>query len=151
MKNILMKRNLLIIMALAIISSANAQELKEKPLVVINGKISGWDMGTIDPNNISSLDIRKSGSAEADYGLLAKNGVIVVTTKDFKSGDTTYTRKPLVFVDGELFTADVNTIPVNRILTVDVLKAKSKTDLYGKAGENGVIVITTKNSSKPLN
>jgi TonB-dependent SusC/RagA subfamily outer membrane receptor len=146
-----MKKNLLIIMALAIISSANAQELKEKPLVVINGRISGWDIGKVDPNNISSLDIRKSESAVADYGALAKNGVIVVTTKDFKSGDTTYTRKPLVIVDGELFTAELNSISPTRIQSIDVLKAKSKTELYGRAGKNGVIIITTKNPSKPQN
>jgi bla regulator protein blaR1 len=145
-----MKQKLLIFAGLIFISvQLFAQEFKEKPLVVINGRISGWEMNMVEPNNISSLDILKSGSAVAEYGILAKNGVIVVTTKDLNSADTVQSNKPLVFVDGDLFTADVNTIPASRIMSIDVLKAKSKTDLYGKAGENGVIIITTKDPSKP--
>lgn len=145
-----MKPRLLIIAALSLISFAGfAQVLKEKPLVVINGKISGWDMRVVDPDNISSVDILKSDSAVADYGILAKDGVIKVITKDFNPGDTSINRKPLVILNGELFTDELNTLSPSNILSMDVIKASSKTELYGKAGENGIIVITTKDKIKP--
>ncbi len=55
------------------------------PLVVIDGMIGG-DLNTIDPNDISSLEVLKDASSAAIYGSRAANGVIIVTTKRGESG-----------------------------------------------------------------
>lgn len=57
------------------------------PLVVIDGTIGG-DLNSIDPNNISSLEVLKDASAAAIYGSRAANGVIIITTKRGKSGES---------------------------------------------------------------
>ncbi len=56
-----------------------------EPLVVIDGVI-GADLGSIDPNDVQSIDILKDGSAAAIYGTRGSNGVIIVTTKTGTAG-----------------------------------------------------------------
>lgn len=50
------------------------------PLVVVDG-VFGGDLGTINPNNIASIEVLKDASALAIYGSRGSNGVILVTTK----------------------------------------------------------------------
>uniref|UniRef100_S0DFY5 Putative TonB-dependent receptor family protein n=1 Tax=termite gut metagenome TaxID=433724 RepID=S0DFY5_9ZZZZ len=50
------------------------------PLIVVDG-IPGVDMNTIQPGDISSIDVLKDASAAAIYGSRGANGVIIVTTK----------------------------------------------------------------------
>ncbi len=54
--------------------------------------------------------------------------------------------KPLIIIDGERMGKDfdINTINPKDIESISVLKDKSATDMYGKDGENGVILITKK-------
>lgn len=54
------------------------------PLILIDG-VPG-DFNTVAPEDIESVDILKDGSAAAIYGIRATNGVILITTKRFKSG-----------------------------------------------------------------
>ena len=61
-----------------------------QPLIVIDG-IPGGDLQTIAPADIASIDILKDGSAAAIYGSRATAGVIIVTTKKGKVGQTTVT------------------------------------------------------------
>ncbi|MCT2562196.1 TonB-dependent receptor plug domain-containing protein [Chryseobacterium herbae] len=52
----------------------------EKPLCVIDGKVSSFEeLNMIDPNTIKTMNILKD--AKSIYGVKAKNGVIVITTK----------------------------------------------------------------------
>ncbi|MDR6337538.1 TonB-linked SusC/RagA family outer membrane protein [Filimonas zeae] len=44
-------------------------------------------MATLNPNDIASIDILKDASAQAIYGSLGANGVILITTKKGKSGE----------------------------------------------------------------
>jgi TonB-linked SusC/RagA family outer membrane protein len=64
------------------ISQSNA------PLFVIDG-VPGGDLGTLNPNDIESIDILKDASAAAIYGSRASNGVVIVTTRRGKSGKGT--------------------------------------------------------------
>ncbi|MCG8307514.1 MAG: TonB-dependent receptor, partial [Cytophagales bacterium] len=57
------------------------------PLVVIDGVIGG-DLNSIDPNDIKSLEVLKDASSSAIYGSRAANGVVIVTTKRGKSGES---------------------------------------------------------------
>jgi len=53
----------------------------------------------------------------------------------------------LVIVDGKKIKAEVNSIDPNTIESVTVLKDQAAIDAYGKEGQNGVIIIKTKNSN----
>ena len=57
-----------------------------------NGSVSGVDFANravdIDPNDIESINILKGQAASALYGIRASNGVIIITTKKAKEGQT---------------------------------------------------------------
>jgi iron complex outermembrane receptor protein len=61
----------------------------QQPLVVIDGVI-GADLNSVDPNDISSIDVLKDGAAAAIYGTRGSSGVILVTTKTGRSGRVTF-------------------------------------------------------------
>ncbi len=53
------------------------------PLVLIDG-IPG-NLNTVAPEDVESVDVLKDGSAAAIYGTRGNNGVILITTKQFKA------------------------------------------------------------------
>ncbi len=55
------------------------------PLYVIDG-VAGGDLNSMNPSDIESIDILKDGASSAIYGARAANGVVLVTTKQGKSG-----------------------------------------------------------------
>ena len=57
-----------------------------EPLYVIDGVISSG-LGSLNPNDIESINILKDASTTAIYGSLGSNGVVMVTTKRGESGD----------------------------------------------------------------
>jgi len=60
-------------------SSAGAS----KPLVVVDGIVmeSGFDVSSIQPESIASVEVLKDAGATAMYGSIASNGVILIRTK----------------------------------------------------------------------
>ncbi|MFT4032604.1 MAG: TonB-dependent receptor [Siphonobacter sp.] len=58
------------------------------PLYVIDGFPTG-DLNSINPSDIESIEILKDASATAIYGSRGSNGVIMVTTKRGKAGQST--------------------------------------------------------------
>lgn len=60
------------------------------PLYVIDGMIADAN-STINPNDIESIQVLKDASAAAIYGSRAANGVVIVTTKQGRAGDTKVT------------------------------------------------------------
>lgn len=55
------------------------------PLYVIDG-VAGGDLNSLNPSDIESIDVLKDAASAAIYGARAANGVILVTTKQGKSG-----------------------------------------------------------------
>ncbi|MCU7694776.1 SusC/RagA family TonB-linked outer membrane protein [Haoranjiania flava] len=55
------------------------------PLVVVDGIIRG-SMSDINQNDIESIEVLKDASATAIYGARANNGVILITTKQGRTG-----------------------------------------------------------------
>lgn len=53
------------------------------PLIVIDG-VPGGSMGSLQPEDIESIDVLKDGSAAAIYGTRGTGGVIIITTKSGK-------------------------------------------------------------------
>lgn len=56
------------------------------PLYVVDGVIGG--SGTVSPSDIESITVLKDAAATALYGSRAANGVVVITTKRGRPGDT---------------------------------------------------------------
>ncbi len=59
------------------------------PLIVIDG-IPGGNLDLLQQNDIESFDVLKDGAAAAIYGTRGNNGVILITTKQGKSGKTSF-------------------------------------------------------------
>ncbi len=64
------------------ISGSNA------PLLILDGIPYDGNLNDINPDDVASIDILKDASATAIYGSRGSNGVILVTTKKGKSGET---------------------------------------------------------------
>ncbi|MEM8969813.1 MAG: SusC/RagA family TonB-linked outer membrane protein, partial [Bacteroidota bacterium] len=59
-------------------------------LFVVDG-LPGVDPNSLSPDDIESIEVLKDASAAAIYGTRAANGVVLITTKQGKSGVTTLT------------------------------------------------------------
>ncbi|TDS16047.1 SusC/RagA family TonB-linked outer membrane protein [Sphingobacterium paludis] len=59
------------------------------PLWVIDGVIIGTSPGDLNPDDVESMTVLKDAASTAIYGSQGANGVVVVTTKNAKSGKTT--------------------------------------------------------------
>ena len=98
-------------------------------------------MGTI--NEVKNL-LRKGDVLHLNYKVLDDTTKVVRLSSDKADTDSS---NPLIVVDGEskgMGTDVLSTIDPKTIEKIDVLKEKSATQLYGEAGKNGVIIITTK-------
>lgn len=58
------------------------------PLYVVDGMPVGTNINFLNNNDIESMEVLKDASAAAIYGTRASNGVILITTKKGKSGQT---------------------------------------------------------------
>ena len=117
-----------------------------QPLYVIDGipiiseNLSGTDAATnpisdLNPNDIESISILKDASASAIYGSRASNGVVLITTKRGKAGDTKFT---LGYQTGI-------SKPTNK---KDFLNAKEYVDYFREAGKNAGLETFTENRLK---
>ena len=81
------------------IRGINSLNATNQPIFVIDGVVvdSSSDddtnnpLASINPSDIVSMDVLKDASATAIYGARASNGVIMITTKRGKSGESTIT------------------------------------------------------------
>ena len=59
------------------------------PFFVVDGMpVSAETVGSINPGDIESMEMLKDASAAAIYGARAANGVVLITTKRAKSGQS---------------------------------------------------------------
>jgi TonB-dependent starch-binding outer membrane protein SusC len=103
----------------------------------------------INPNDIESIDILKDASAAAIYGARAANGVVLITTKRGKSGETSFNfnaytgiQQPvrkIPFMSSEQFIAMINEARSN-----DLARYKADKTVFGKDFDPSVL-------TKPLN
>lgn len=87
-----------------------------QPLYIIDG--FPGDIENINPQDIASMEVLKDGAAAAIYGSVAANGVIIITTKNGKKGETK--------ID---FTSYVSMVDVSKkleLLNADQYKSKHK-------------------------
>lgn len=104
------------------ISGAGAQ-----PLFVIDGvPMPAFDMATINPNDFESITILKDAGAAAIYGARGGTGVIVITTKRGKAGQTNFTYRTQVG-----FTQPPNPNKFNMMNTREILQYEERLGLAG--------------------
>ena len=146
------------------------------PLIVIDGveKGVGADkLQAVNPQDVKSIEILQPENAVARFGEKAKEGAIIVTTKDGEEAvrvvgagtyDATLTyshvmsviapkvgTSPLIIIDGEEKGNDqsiLNQLDVQDIQTISVLKDESAVQQFGEKGREGVVIVTTKQASK---
>ncbi|HNX11641.1 MAG TPA: SusC/RagA family TonB-linked outer membrane protein [Paludibacteraceae bacterium] len=68
------------------------------PLVIVDGQIRG-SLSDINPEDIEDMQVMKDAGATAIYGARANNGVILITTKKGKSGQSEINFKAKVGVN----------------------------------------------------
>ncbi|MCY1720606.1 carboxypeptidase-like regulatory domain-containing protein [Prolixibacteraceae bacterium Z1-6] len=126
--------------AIIITTKDAAKEKLRNAVVIVNGEKYKGDISDIDPGSIEKMDVLKNESATKLYGTEAKDGAIIITTKNkLDFGD----KSPLIFVDGLLYNGDMDDINPENIKSVDVLKDASAL-AYDPTAKNGVVLISTK-------
>jgi len=76
--------------AAVILRGASTLNSSQGPFYVIDG-IPGADIATVAPDDIASIDILKDAAATAIYGNRAANGVIIISTKKGRKGQSLVT------------------------------------------------------------
>ena len=70
-----------------------------QPLLVVDGAIFYNDINTLNPDDISSINVLKGSSASAVYGSDASNGVIIISTKKGSRGKSSVTVSSTVQIE----------------------------------------------------
>jgi TonB-linked SusC/RagA family outer membrane protein len=70
------------------IRGAGSINSSNEVLFVVDG-LPGVDPNSLSPDDIESIDVLKDASAAAIYGTRAANGVVLITTKSGRDGETT--------------------------------------------------------------
>jgi hypothetical protein len=124
------------------------------PVIIVNGKKVGHKMiEHLAPGNISTIEVTKE-----KHGKKGEEGIIYVTTKEFKTDDAEKVivrksidishdpdKKPLIFIDGkESSPKELENLDKENIESINVTKGKEVKEKYGDKGENGVIQVRTK-------
>ncbi|QDW24176.1 SusC/RagA family TonB-linked outer membrane protein [Pedobacter sp. KBS0701] len=68
--------------------STISSETESLPLIVVDGAITENDISAINPNDVASVTFLKDAAAASIWGTRAANGVMVITTKTGKIGQT---------------------------------------------------------------
>ncbi|MEO8885472.1 MAG: TonB-dependent receptor plug domain-containing protein [Mucilaginibacter sp.] len=139
-----------------------------QPLIIVNGKVQEENpfITQISQDDIESMTVLKSATATNMYGDRAKNGAILITTKNRGGGAVTVTGykitteprvinlstnlstknifsgKFLLVNGNETTEAELNKIPAENIKLIKPLTQKEKAK-YGDKAKNGGFAITT--------
>lgn len=111
------------------ISSVRGKDLEKLPMTdalqALNGRVAGLQI------------TQGSGAPGANSQVKIRGGISITQNND-----------PLYIVDGFPSPEGLSSIEPSDILSIDVMKDASSTAIYGAAGANGVILITTKAGSE---
>jgi TonB-dependent starch-binding outer membrane protein SusC len=107
------------------VQKISAQELQDVPAAEfgqkLQGKVAGLQVSQVTGRPGQAMTFRIRGAASLGAG-----------------------NQPLIVVDGQPITGDINTLNPDDIESFSVLKDASATALYGSRAANGVVIITTK-------
>ena len=109
------------------------------PLYIIDGVPTG-DPSTLNPNDIESLQVLKDASSASIYGSRASNGVVIITTKQGKSGRSSLTYD--AYVGNQVVTDKMMPDMLNTTQYMDYLqKTTPSTYTHPVFGKNGAFAI----------
>lgn len=132
-------------------------QMMEEVVVVGYGTVKRRDvLGAI--SQVKSDDIKQAPTMSAMEGLQGKIAGLDITRESGAAGTSPTillrgnrsidgNNSPLFVIDG-ISGGDIDNINPNDIESIEVLKDASSTAIYGSAGANGVIIVTTKKGSK---
>jgi hypothetical protein len=152
-------------------------DIKEA-LFIKDGKTVSWEeMKNLKPDDLFAINVLK-GDKAIEYGMAGKNGVILIQTRfvapqppsnitppppptPAEAVSVVGTKGAIINNRGKTPLYVINGVPVqkntnnpvqninpNDIERISILKDKSAVSLYGKEGEDGVVLITTKSGIK---
>jgi TonB-dependent SusC/RagA subfamily outer membrane receptor len=150
----------------------------KQALFIMDGKTVSWEeMKNLNPDNLLAINVLK-GDKATEYGKAGKNGVILIQTRFVTPQPPSIIapptppapaevvsvvgakgaivnnrgRTPLYVINGVPVQKNTNNpiqnINPNDIESINIMKDKSAISLYGKEGEDGVVLITTKSGIK---
>lgn len=126
------------------VSTVESESIEQRPDLdvarVLSGKVAGVNITASNGMSGSSTNIIIRGYSSVTQ---SNQPLFVVDGVPYDSGTNTQTS----FFDGSTESSRFLDLDPNAIESVSVLKGLSATVLYGSQGRNGVILITTKNSS----
>ncbi len=109
------------------VSSVKSDDIKLAPVIspieAIQGRVAGLDI------------TRNDGRSNSGFSILLRG-----------NRSLTASSEPIYIIDG--IQGSINNLNPNDIESIDVLKDASSTAIYGSAGANGVIIITTKKAKE---
>lgn len=112
-----------------LLRGTNTLSAGQGPLIIIDG-VSGADLGSINFQEVETIDVLKDGSAAAIYGTRGTNGVIIITTKRAKAGRMSVEYDGQVSVQTVLSRATPMTAEEFKY-TIENYKPAATSSLYG--------------------
>jgi TonB-dependent SusC/RagA subfamily outer membrane receptor len=142
----------------------NNDKLNKNVLYVIDGKKSAYNsFKNISSKDIESVTILKNETAIAIYGKEARNGVILINTKNktlneeihisadsiivnsSKKDNFLNNQNPLILLDGKRISKrKFKKIDSQKIESISIFKGKIAIEKFGNKAKNGVLKITSK-------
>lgn len=125
----------------------------KKPFVILDGKkIGHLSADEINSYKAHKVIILEGKRAEEEYGEDGENGVLLLFTSDEDPGNKEIkiphepaSNTPLYLMDGtEVSEKEFMEVKPDDIYSINILKDKSTTVIYGDKGKNGVIMMTLK-------
>ncbi|MCD8079154.1 MAG: TonB-dependent receptor plug domain-containing protein [Bacteroides sp.] len=119
---------------------------KRRDLTGSVSSVQGEEIGKIPVTNVSQAlagripgvqVIQSEGSPDAEISIRVRGGMSI-----------TQSNEPLYIIDGFQSENGLQGLDPSDIASIDVLKDASSTAIYGSAGANGVILITTKSGKE---
>lgn len=112
-----------------LLRGANTLKAGQGPLLIVDG-VAGEDIRNINFQEVETVDVLKDGSAAAIYGVRGSNGVIIITTRRARMGQTA------VEYDGQVSTQVVTrrARPLSAAEYTDVIRQyrpELATNIYG--------------------
>lgn len=136
-----------------VIKDGKMRSTQRTPLILIDGKKCDDKsaLENINPDDIESISVFKGEKATNIYGEEAADGAVIVSmkkngpinlsqTKELRKGEPLYVIDGMIEYDPER----IKTLDPDMIKEISVLKGEQSKQKYGKKGENGVMIITTK-------
>ncbi len=116
--------------------------VRRKDLTAATASVGGAELAKVPATTAAQALTGKAAGVNVITQSGAPGAEINITVR----GGTSITQgsEPLYIVDGFKMDQGLQNVDINDIETIDVMKDASATAIYGSAGANGVILITTK-------